>query len=64
MAHWRVARDHRPRRFDGKDGPPGHPDLKGFGCKGRFFFWLIAAAILAETDRCLITSRTLPQSRI
>ena len=40
MAHWRVARDHRPRRFDGKDGPPGHPDLKGFGCKGRFFFWL------------------------
>jgi len=20
--------------FDGKDGPPGHPDLKGFGCKG------------------------------
>ena len=50
--------------YDGKDGPPGHPDLKGFGCKGRFFFWLIAAAILAETDRCLITSRTLPQSRI
>jgi hypothetical protein len=25
---------------------------------------LIAAAIFAETDRCLITSRTLPQSRI
>ena len=25
---------------------------------------LIAAAILAETDPCLITSRTLPQSRI
>jgi hypothetical protein len=25
---------------------------------------LIAAAILAETDTCLITSRTLPQSRI
>ena len=25
---------------------------------------LIAAAILAETGRCLITSRTLPQSRI
>ena len=20
--------------FDGKDGPPEHPDLKGFGCKG------------------------------
>ena len=20
--------------YDGKDGPPGHPDLKGFGGKG------------------------------
>jgi hypothetical protein len=19
--------------YDGKDGPPGHPDLKGFGCR-------------------------------
>ena len=26
--------------YDGKDGPPGHPDLKGFGVNGRFFFWL------------------------
>lgn len=26
--------------YDGKDGPPGHPDLRGFGCKGRIFFWL------------------------
>src|SRR3979490_2037376 len=26
--------------LDGKDGPPGHLDVKGFGCKGRFFFWL------------------------
>ncbi|GFE76982.1 VOC family protein [Novosphingobium sp. TCA1] len=26
--------------YDGKDGPPGHPDLKGFGAKGRMFFWL------------------------
>ena len=26
--------------YDGKDGPPGHPDLKGFGCEGRIFFWL------------------------
>ena len=26
--------------FDGADGPPGHPDLKGFGCNGRIFFWL------------------------
>jgi catechol 2,3-dioxygenase-like lactoylglutathione lyase family enzyme len=26
--------------YDGKDGPPGHPDLKGFGAKSRMFFWL------------------------
>ena len=28
--------------YDGKDGPPGHPDLKGFGANGRMFFWLRA----------------------
>ena len=28
--------------YDGKDGPPGHPDLKGFGASGRVFFWLRA----------------------
>lgn len=26
--------------YDGKDGPSGHPDLKGFGANGRVFFWL------------------------
>ena len=26
--------------YDGKDGPIGHPDLKGFGANGRMFFWL------------------------
>jgi hypothetical protein len=26
--------------YDGKDGPEGHPDLKGFGRHGRVFFWL------------------------
>jgi len=26
--------------YDGRDGPPGHPDLKGFGAKGRMFLWL------------------------
>ena len=26
--------------YDGKNGPPGHPDLKGLGANGRFFFWL------------------------
>lgn len=28
--------------YDGKDGPPGHPDLKGFGANGRMFLWLRA----------------------
>jgi catechol 2,3-dioxygenase-like lactoylglutathione lyase family enzyme len=26
--------------FDGRNGPPGHPDLKGFGANGRLFLWL------------------------
>lgn len=26
--------------YDGADGPEGHPDLKGFGSKGRVYFWL------------------------
>jgi catechol 2,3-dioxygenase-like lactoylglutathione lyase family enzyme len=26
--------------YDGKDGPEGHPDLKGFGRENRVFFWL------------------------
>src|SRR6267378_5942570 len=26
--------------YDGKNGPVGHPDLKGFGRDVRVFFWL------------------------
>jgi catechol 2,3-dioxygenase-like lactoylglutathione lyase family enzyme len=26
--------------YDGRNGPPGHPDLRGFGANGRVFFWL------------------------
>lgn len=26
--------------YDGRQGPPGHADLKGFGAQGRVFFWL------------------------
>jgi catechol 2,3-dioxygenase-like lactoylglutathione lyase family enzyme len=26
--------------YDGSHGPMGHSDLKGFGAKGRMFFWL------------------------
>jgi catechol 2,3-dioxygenase-like lactoylglutathione lyase family enzyme len=33
---------HERCDFDGKDGPPGHPDLKGFGANGRLFLWLRA----------------------
>ncbi len=32
-----IAHQHD---YEGKDGPPGHPDLKGFGANGRVFFWL------------------------
>jgi len=31
--------------YDGRDGPPGHPDLKGFGAGGRMFFWLKAGDV-------------------
>jgi catechol 2,3-dioxygenase-like lactoylglutathione lyase family enzyme len=31
--------------YDGKDGPPGHPDLNGFGANGRMFFWLRAGVV-------------------
>ena len=26
--------------YDGKNGPPGHPDLKGFGANGHLYLWL------------------------
>jgi catechol 2,3-dioxygenase-like lactoylglutathione lyase family enzyme len=28
--------------YEGRDGPPGHPDLKGLGARGRMFLWLRA----------------------
>lgn len=31
--------------YDGKYGPTGHPDLKGFGVEGRIFFWLRAGVV-------------------
>ena len=34
--------------YDGKDGPPGHPDLKGFGANGRMFFWLRKGVVEAR----------------
>lgn len=37
-----ITRQHD---YAGRDGPPGHPDLKGFGAKGRVFFWLRQGAV-------------------
>ncbi len=34
--------------YDGKNGPPGHPDLKGFGKDGRLFLWLREAALKGD----------------
>jgi catechol 2,3-dioxygenase-like lactoylglutathione lyase family enzyme len=31
--------------YDGKDGPSGHPDLKGFGARGRMYFWLRSGTV-------------------
>ena len=31
--------------YDGKDGPLGHPDLKGFGTRGRMIFWLRSGTV-------------------
>lgn len=31
--------------YDGKNGPPAHPDLKGFGANGRIFFWLRSGVV-------------------
>lgn len=34
--------------YDGKDDPAGLPNLKGFGAKGRIFFWLRRGAVAPE----------------
>lgn len=39
---------HHVVDYDGEQGPPGHPDLKGFGCNGRVFFWLRAGKVDAQ----------------
>lgn len=35
--------------YDSKDGPPGHPDLKGFGARGRMGFWLRQGVVDARS---------------
>jgi catechol 2,3-dioxygenase-like lactoylglutathione lyase family enzyme len=34
--------------YDGKNGPPGHPDLKGFSKDGRLFLWLREARLAGD----------------
>ena len=34
---------------DGRDGPPVHPDLKGFGANGRLLFWLRQGTVDARS---------------
>jgi hypothetical protein len=48
--------------YDGSKGPPGHPDLKGFGANGRIFFWLREG--LAEQPRCGKTFVAVVKARI
>jgi len=45
--------------YDGKDGPEGHPDLKGFGRDGRVFFWLRQVMRM----RGLLISALLPRAK-
>ncbi len=35
--------------YDGRDGPPGHPDLKGIGKNGRLVLWLRKGRISGDT---------------
>jgi catechol 2,3-dioxygenase-like lactoylglutathione lyase family enzyme len=34
--------------YDGREGPPGHPDLIGFGENGRVYFWLRKGVVLGQ----------------
>ncbi|HEV2316696.1 MAG TPA: VOC family protein [Thermoplasmata archaeon] len=42
--------------FEGRDGPKGHPDLKGFGFSGRYFLWLREGRSQADHLRLGITA--------
>jgi catechol 2,3-dioxygenase-like lactoylglutathione lyase family enzyme len=44
--------------YDGKDGPKGHPDLKGFGRDGRVFFWLRLGAADARAAHIGFVARS------
>lgn len=40
---------HYVLKYDGADGPKGHPDLFGFGSNGRVYFWLREGRSSPET---------------
>lgn len=44
--------------YDGKDGPPGHPDLKGFGANGRMFFWLREGMVAGDAAHIGFVARS------
>jgi catechol 2,3-dioxygenase-like lactoylglutathione lyase family enzyme len=47
--------------YDGKDGPPGHPDLKGFGANGRVFFWLREGVVEGRAAHIGFVAKGKPQ---
>ena len=47
--------------YDGKDGPEGHPDLKGFGRDGRLFFWLRMALRMPGLRISALSPRARPR---
>ncbi|SHJ21693.1 Catechol 2,3-dioxygenase [Roseomonas rosea] len=44
--------------YDGRNGPPGHPDLKGFGANGRMVFWLREGEAKGQTAHVGFVARS------
>jgi catechol 2,3-dioxygenase-like lactoylglutathione lyase family enzyme len=49
--------------YSGKDGPPGHPDLKGFGANGRMFFWLREGVVEGRAAHIGLVARSQEEVR-
>ncbi len=49
--------------YDGKDGPEGHPDLKGFGRDNRVSFWLRQGTAHAEAAHVGFLARSEAEVR-
>jgi catechol 2,3-dioxygenase-like lactoylglutathione lyase family enzyme len=47
--------------YEGKDGPPGHPDLKGYGANGRVFFWLREGVVEGRAAHIGFVANGTPQ---